>query len=1470
MHLVRLNGHMAPQTKRRAPFIRLKYSDLCQSLRVGLCFLSLLIVLPGGPVLLADAPTSSLVMHVDAVIEAARLGDMGRLQRLLDDGASPNGDSASRWMYPPLFHALHARQFEMARVLIDRGARVKSTEGESVPLVWAARAGDANIVKLMLAKGADPKAREYFPNTGSHGPTAMEMAVSWGRLAVMKELEKAGVPVLGDDSGALALRLTGLYGYADCATYLLDHGAKVDAKYDGNTAMDGAILNNNLEVLKVLLAHGANFNGTSDGAPIGGWDSYRRTPVVMAVLASQREALELLLQRGADVRALDNLAMKWADLLGDEAAWRRLKEAGAPEPKPFAFRTWAGPPIQTGAPDRGRGNGGNASKVASLDALAGTVVDGAVLERPTMFAVVPLSPGLADAESLLVAQLSAVDKAVVLERTELDALRKERRVSADFGRTPGANREVGHLLGANALVFLQSYRIGGVEVLEARIVSVATGLVTAVISSAREPDMEKWARALANRCAAEGGRIFTAPKDARLVAVSPFTASLNTPAARAVERQLTVAVRLHLARMPGVFLVEREVLERLRIENQTESRELLGSSWLVSGAVETSLNDDAVTLRLAVAPGGGGATHDLRFEGKTGDPAGIAESVGRGLAPLVVTEAVDCWTPLAEASRWLAQGQAFFARRMWEQAAAAGEAAWVLGLHEDRVRRLRVETITERLKFYGELMPGVKRSRLGLSGIEELVTYRAPLVMPADGPGEPTIEDYVEQANVLLDLFEPSLETTQAKVGGLAYSDWVGGSVWDAATLPFRLGQALSYRREGLELKALGQRLIAASDRALAAARARGDAPLWHTLVALRCNHMAWWAQEDEAFFQNDVLRLLREAKASAAPYSQHAVWETVHAFANAHMGCLNGSKGQAWVRLAHRMSASDDVEERFFGMALLNQDVQGFRLKENYWDRLIADFPTLVEQDQAVPVLLTLQGYGMGCLSGGYYPKGCWYADVFGEQLNASFKDAWWMIEAKVGGRWERGPEIREFYRMNLHRRLELIVSNGPSGVFSPFSRDSGLGLDELDPLIALFQQARGRFVAAAKENPAIKATEAAWSDRLLTVALNEDRAAFFKSTPPPASGRLDLGPPRMLFESELARMTPDRSKSVGWMAQPDLGWEINGQPWFITGLNHGAVFKLSPAGEIAESLWIPDVKTSDAPQAWLVTDGLDDAGIDDHFVVSVAREDRRNTYRQREVILLGDRRTGMWETLACPQPFHQAYDAKLFGGKVYFTFLHNPVIESADPGDYYTRHYESAGDPFRGVMSYDPATRRYELLVSSRRNPAQSPLDDPSGEYLHLIAVNADEFMVAGYEGHVHNARTNKWRASTPADAAQVRANRDRRAAAYLNAGGKRWRPSDLANGIIRFTTNDAEVGLTASWTINATMAAKLKPYPDLLERYVDITPRSRVRCMMTRDGLFLSKGLIYHWIPRAEVEAALSAALAQPVGNISKDPR
>jgi hypothetical protein len=105
------------------------------------------------------------------VIDAARAGDTGELERLLAAGANPNHRAGvNDWT--PLMHAIHKGQKDSVRVLLQHGADVNATmQNGGTALIEAAGYGYAEIVAMLLDAGAKPDVRDH------DGYTALNAAI---------------------------------------------------------------------------------------------------------------------------------------------------------------------------------------------------------------------------------------------------------------------------------------------------------------------------------------------------------------------------------------------------------------------------------------------------------------------------------------------------------------------------------------------------------------------------------------------------------------------------------------------------------------------------------------------------------------------------------------------------------------------------------------------------------------------------------------------------------------------------------------------------------------------------------------------------------------------------------------------------------------------------------------------------------------------------------------------------------------------------------------------------------------------------------------------------------------------------------------------------------------------------------------------------------------------------------------------
>ncbi|PVH31439.1 hypothetical protein PAHAL_9G147100 [Panicum hallii] len=121
----------------------------------------------------------------EAILDAARKGEVRSVRRAADGGASVEGRDAHGWT--PLMRAAFKGRADTARDLIDRGADVDAADAEGyTALHCAAEAGRADVVDLLLKSGANAK------TTTAKGRTATEIAAAAGKSKVVRLLEKSG------------------------------------------------------------------------------------------------------------------------------------------------------------------------------------------------------------------------------------------------------------------------------------------------------------------------------------------------------------------------------------------------------------------------------------------------------------------------------------------------------------------------------------------------------------------------------------------------------------------------------------------------------------------------------------------------------------------------------------------------------------------------------------------------------------------------------------------------------------------------------------------------------------------------------------------------------------------------------------------------------------------------------------------------------------------------------------------------------------------------------------------------------------------------------------------------------------------------------------------------------------------------------------------------------------------------------
>jgi ankyrin repeat protein len=137
------------------------------------------------------------------------------------------------------------------RAKLDRGDDTMLTTG-TTPLLRAAKAGDVEVIQLLLANNADPKIATrngINPVMAAAGLGTKEEDTTGRRKTEPKAIESikllldAGVDVnAGDSRGQTALHGAAEKGYDQVVKFLVERGAKVDIKdKQGKTPLDAAL-----------------------------------------------------------------------------------------------------------------------------------------------------------------------------------------------------------------------------------------------------------------------------------------------------------------------------------------------------------------------------------------------------------------------------------------------------------------------------------------------------------------------------------------------------------------------------------------------------------------------------------------------------------------------------------------------------------------------------------------------------------------------------------------------------------------------------------------------------------------------------------------------------------------------------------------------------------------------------------------------------------------------------------------------------------------------------------------------------------------------------------------------------------------------------------------------------------------------------------------------------------------------------
>jgi ankyrin repeat protein len=197
---------------------------------------------------------------------AASRGDLDTVKKFVKQGLDVNIRNMDGELV--LGVAAGYGQKEVVGYLLQAGADINGTDDIGTPLHWAARKGQTDMVRLLIAKGADVSAKNPNVSDPYNEITPLFYAAAAGSVDIIK--------------------------------LLLENGAKVDEKTTkGVTPLMLAARYSRLEAVKALIKAGADEDAKSDKVVLAN-SVMQLTPLLFAVVYAHPDTIIALLEKGAE------------------------------------------------------------------------------------------------------------------------------------------------------------------------------------------------------------------------------------------------------------------------------------------------------------------------------------------------------------------------------------------------------------------------------------------------------------------------------------------------------------------------------------------------------------------------------------------------------------------------------------------------------------------------------------------------------------------------------------------------------------------------------------------------------------------------------------------------------------------------------------------------------------------------------------------------------------------------------------------------------------------------------------------------------------------------------------------------------------------------------------------------------------------------------------------------------------------
>lgn len=884
--------------------------------------------------------TLALARAEDPLADAVQRGDVSTFKALLAKGVAIDPRDEKGWT--PLIHAIHLGRTEMAQMLLDAGADVRATtKGGSSALAFAAGRANPSMVKTLLARGADWRVNKAQP---------VWTAITGGNLEILQAMMARGAEPTRVEFGTTPLMAATFRGHQTMVDFLLASGADINGADESRaTPLLVAAKKGMTTIARTLIAKGARVDAVGS---CGDSECTGHTALMYAAESGEPELVKILLAAGADARALESAALKTADLNGQVEIARLLIAADAKmkssaESHPARALTAGVSSRAPSADDRVTAALTHPRKFVSAPA--------AKPSPPIRLAIIPDGQNVASAD-LLTAALSRQSGLALVEREQIARVLAEHALLRDLQTHP-PYAQLGRLLNANALVFLQTRSVSSQEILEVRVVSVNPGVVLdSIYASLPLGDPAAWAQSLRERVAAMLPKFGVSAADAIPISMVNLRASIDLAPAREAERALTALLAHRLVHEPHFFVLERRDMERLLLEKDLARPEPAGfwtAGCLLDGRIDVGFGDSReVTLTLNLRPGKGGPGKTIAIKGDQARLADLAEAALARINEALSKETSGSkWRPEAEAQQYFEEAAWADALGAHEIARRSSESSWALGLRTFDLARIRVRSCAREIEAQRTAMQ--ENINRALPGVRPCDFSKDPLNHPHRGADALSAPQLLDLGIHALEAYSEGLHLLRREPPQLARWLALSKETFSSATIPLLLVRSASDQIENEErLKTLRKLFQEVSDEVVEVfAETPSASSAAIDFLALKAAQARWWHGDDLATAVRDLFaKRFTTNDATHRARLREAVVRSCAGMSLAGEYFDEGRPRRGWLELAKTLSGETAPEDQFVGYFLSYHLARPQREKEQAAAKFVELLPQVSRVAAAEP----------------------------------------------------------------------------------------------------------------------------------------------------------------------------------------------------------------------------------------------------------------------------------------------------------------------------------------------------------------------------------------------------------------------------------------------------------------------------------------------------------------------------------------